>query len=583
MKLRAFLRTVLVSVALCLCGYPLFAQTPTVVSGTILDPNGLPYSYARVSAQLIPTTASPTILVGGIPVQIGGQQNATTDANGSFSMNLFCNISGGGCSAISPGGTQWQFTVTIAGIAMPFGTGPQFFSSTITISGATQSVSATLSAAAPALSRGNGAPIPFSGVPTGSCTSSQTAVDTTAGGHFYKCNGGVWQDVGPTAAGAVAWSSILAPTVNLALNHGAFTTTFTWGAATGAGVDLFNFTDTTNNTGTGHIFNVNLAPGSAAKPAQFAVNGNGVDVSNAGLLAKVGTGGLDYASLLNFPVACGANLFAKQIGATPGCTQPSFSNLSGTIVSAQFGSQSANTFLGAPNGSAGNPTFRALVGADIPAINLAASGNGGVTGTLPGANMAATNLAGVGNGGVTGTLSGANMSQVNLAGVGNGGVGGNLPMTNLCSGTGASASTFLRGDCSWATPTSPTPAILFGSCSGVANPNANLAPYGFGQIAATTCTQLFSDPSGTLPMPSAGTLKNLRVAASAGGISGLSGVVTVIKNNVATAVTCTLGTGTTCNDAVNTVAVVAGDRIGVTINTQPSETLANIRVTLEKQ
>lgn len=47
--------------------------------------------------------------------------------------------------------------------------------------------------------------------------------------------------------------------------------------------------------------------------------------------------------------------------------------------------------------------------AQIPAINLAASGNGGVTGVLPGANMAATNLAGGNNpGGVTGVLPPAN-------------------------------------------------------------------------------------------------------------------------------------------------------------------------------
>jgi len=130
-----------------------FAQTPTVVSGTITDPNGLPYSYARVSAQLIPTTATPTIQVGGIPVQIGGQNNATTDASGSFSMNLFCNSAGGGCSVISPSGTLWQFTVTLApGIPPPAGTGPQSFSATLTISGASQNISANLNAAAKPLS-----------------------------------------------------------------------------------------------------------------------------------------------------------------------------------------------------------------------------------------------------------------------------------------------------------------------------------------------------------------------------------------------------------------------------------------------
>jgi hypothetical protein len=128
------------------------AQTPTVVTGTITDASNVPYSFAKVSAQLIPTTASPTISVGGIPVAIGGQSNATADVNGTFSMNLFCNTAGGGCSVISPSGTRWQFTVTEQGVPPPLGTGPQAFSATINITGASQSVSATLAALAPLLS-----------------------------------------------------------------------------------------------------------------------------------------------------------------------------------------------------------------------------------------------------------------------------------------------------------------------------------------------------------------------------------------------------------------------------------------------
>jgi len=51
-----------------------------------------------------------------------------------------------------------------------------------------------------------------------------------------------------------------------------------------------------------------------------------------------------------------------------------------------WASEAANKFFAAPNGSSGLPTFRLMVGADVPAINLGTSGNGGVTGTLPIAN-----------------------------------------------------------------------------------------------------------------------------------------------------------------------------------------------------
>src|SRR5439155_1323349 len=94
---------------------------------------------------LIPTTGSPTIIVNGIPTAIGGQQTGSADVNGKFTMNLFCNSAGGGCSVISPSGTQWQITVTTTGIQPPAGTGPQACSATITVTGASQSVTSNFS------------------------------------------------------------------------------------------------------------------------------------------------------------------------------------------------------------------------------------------------------------------------------------------------------------------------------------------------------------------------------------------------------------------------------------------------------
>jgi len=87
------------------------------------------------------------------------------------------------------------------------------------------------------------------------------------------------------------WNSITAPTGNLSLAMAAFTTTFTWNATTGAGVNLFNLTDTAANTGTGVILRVGTAATSAATPFQvFAKGTNSFTVEVAGSVTCPGAG-----------------------------------------------------------------------------------------------------------------------------------------------------------------------------------------------------------------------------------------------------------------------------------------------------
>ncbi len=96
----------------------------------------------------------------------------------------------------------------------------------------------------------------------------------------------------PTGGGGASWDALTNPAANQSLSMGAFTSTWTFGAATGAGVNLINITDTLNNTGTGILFRVFTASGSAATPFQADANGNGWLVDTAGLFKRLGTGTL---------------------------------------------------------------------------------------------------------------------------------------------------------------------------------------------------------------------------------------------------------------------------------------------------
>lgn len=132
------------------------AQTLTTVTGTVTDPGGLPYSGARLSISLVsPGGRSPELTPCASPAagcQIQNPGSVTLDSNGSLpggGINLWANAS------ILPAGTTYSFTVTLSpGFPPPWGTGPQTFTVTgVTIAGATQDLSATLSAAALSLSR----------------------------------------------------------------------------------------------------------------------------------------------------------------------------------------------------------------------------------------------------------------------------------------------------------------------------------------------------------------------------------------------------------------------------------------------
>lgn len=118
----------------------------TVVSGTVTDPNGIPYSNGTITAALV-SSASPFFTATNQPYTPPTQPVGLSSA-GSFVMQLADN------TQLSPGGSTWSFTVNCGSGCVPpgFGKGQITFTVTgVTISGASQSITATLTAAAPAL------------------------------------------------------------------------------------------------------------------------------------------------------------------------------------------------------------------------------------------------------------------------------------------------------------------------------------------------------------------------------------------------------------------------------------------------
>lgn len=178
-----------------------------------------------------------------------------------------------------------------------------------------------------------------------------------------------------------------------------------------------NTTGTAANV-TGTVAIANGGTGATAAPAARTNLGATTLGSNLFTLANVAAIAFPRINADNTVSSLDAAAFRTAIGAGTSSTTGTVTNIAtgsglsggpitatGTISLATaygdtvnpYASKTANTFLAAPNGSAGVPTFRTLVAADVPTLNQNTTGTAAnVTGTVAIANggTGATTLAG---------------------------------------------------------------------------------------------------------------------------------------------------------------------------------------------
>ena len=120
-----------------------------------------------------------------------------------------------------------------------------------------------------------------------------------------------------------------------------------------------------------------------------------------------------------------------------------------------------------------------------------------------------------------------------------------------------------------------TPGLLQWACTGTATASATISLAGGAPCTTTAAFQY--------PISSSGTIRNLSCTSQTGGVNASSGLLHIRKNAVNSNIQCSFGTGRACIDVLDTMSVVSGDSLDMTITTQAAETLANIACTIEKQ
>jgi hypothetical protein len=437
--------------------WPTFNQnttgTASNVTGTVAIANGGTGQTTANSAlnALLPSQTSNN----GKILSTDGTNTSWVAAGGSGTVTSVAQTFTGGIISVSgsPITAAGTLALTVAGTS---GGIPYFSSSTGWAS------SAVL--AANALVVGGGAGVAPSTITTGTGVATALGVNTGSAGAFVV-NGGA---LGTPSSGTL--TNCTFPTLNQ-------NTTGTASNVTG--------TVAVGNGGTG----ATTAPVARTNLGATTVGGNFFTLANPTAItfprinADNTVSALDAATFRT-AIGAGTSSTTGTVTSVGGTGTVSGLTLTGTVTSSgnltlggtlavtpsNFASQTANTVLAAPNGSAGTPTFRAIVAADIPTLNQNTTGTASnVTGTVA-----------IANGG-----TGATTAPAARTGLGATTVGGNMfTLTN------PSAITFPRFNAD--NTVSALDAATFRTAIG--------AGTGSGTVTGVTATSPVASSGGTAPV-----------------------------------------------------------------------------------
>lgn len=257
-----------------------WAQNFTTVTGTVLDPNGIPFAGGTITFVLgpLPFSSPPTLPTTPATPVSGTIGPVGLDNNGKFSATLPSN------AAITPGSTQWTPSVCLPQTASNVLENPVttncFTAAAITISGSSQDISTTVNASAFAvLQRANVgrlySTLPAAGNSSITATTMVTAPAQPSAGTSYRLSAYVSQTVLGTSCAGNSTISLNAvfQDPNAAAPQTQAVATFT--VTTNGTLGIVPITSTTDTmplvlrakAGTVVQFSTNYSPGGSCAPA----------------------------------------------------------------------------------------------------------------------------------------------------------------------------------------------------------------------------------------------------------------------------------------------------------------------------